>query len=51
MKSFSVTLVLLSDRTSKVVVVKAANAVKACDVAQSLNPGTVANQADIVMTA
>lgn len=51
MKSFNVTLVLLSDHTSKVVVVKATNAVNACDVAQSLNPGTVANQADIVVSA
>lgn len=39
---------LLSDKTPKVVVVEAANAVKACDVAQTLNPGTFAYQADIV---
>lgn len=48
MSSYTVTLLLLNDRSMLTVTVKASSAVKACTVAQTQNPGTVAAGADLV---
>lgn len=48
MKKFKVSLILLTSGKPMTVEVQAINAILACDIAQSLNPGTLASGANLV---
>lgn len=48
MKEYIVNLILLQQGQNIAVKVQANNAIQACDVAQALNPNTVASGADII---